>query len=85
VARKRLDDQSIVYSVCAGDQLELVARAVLDGSRGSVSEVLVWPGWRGRGIAMARYGFIEWETGNALTPSRIRSRLGKAFWADRSV
>jgi GNAT superfamily N-acetyltransferase len=83
VARKRLDDRSVVYTVHAGEELELVARAVLDGTRGSVSDVLVWPAWRRRGIATALYRLIEWERGEVLRPSRIRSRLGKAFWTSR--
>ena len=41
VAHRRLDDQAVVYTVHAGDHLELVARAVFDVTRGSVSEVLV--------------------------------------------
>jgi GNAT superfamily N-acetyltransferase len=83
VARKRLDDRSVVYTVHAGEELELVARAVLDGTRGSVSDVLVWPAWRRRGIATALYRLIEWERGEVLRPSRIRSRLRKAFWTSR--
>jgi hypothetical protein len=85
VAHRRLDDQVVVYTVHAGDHLELVARAVLDVVRGSVSEVLVWPGWRRRGLATALYGLIEWEHGKALRPSRIRSVAGRAFWASRGI
>jgi GNAT superfamily N-acetyltransferase len=83
VARKRLDDRNVVYTVHAREELELVARAVLDSSRGSVSEVLVWPAWRRRGIASALYRLIEWERGEVLRPSRIRSKAGRAFWASR--
>jgi len=43
VAHRWLDEE-VVYTVHAGDHLELVARAVLDMARGSVSEALVWPG-----------------------------------------
>jgi predicted GNAT family acetyltransferase len=82
VAHRRLDDQVVVYTVHAGDHLELVARAVLDLVRGSVSEVLVWPGWRRRGLATALYGLID---GKALRPSRIRSVAGRAFWASRGI
>jgi GNAT superfamily N-acetyltransferase len=81
VARKRLDDRSVVFTVHAGEAL--VARAVLDSSRGSISEVLMWPAWRRRGIATALYRLIEWERGEGLRPSRIRSRLSKAFWTSR--
>jgi len=83
VARKRLDDHGVVYTVHAGDHFELVARAVLDIAKGSISDVLVWPAWRRRGIATALYALIEWETGKALRPSRIRSKAGRAFWASR--
>jgi hypothetical protein len=37
VAHRRLDDKAVVYTVHAGDHLELVARALLDVARGSVN------------------------------------------------
>lgn len=83
VARRRLDGRTVVYTVHAGEHLQLVARAVLDVAKGSVSDVLVWPPWRRRGIATALYRLIEWETGKALQPSRIRSAAGRKFWASR--
>jgi GNAT superfamily N-acetyltransferase len=83
VARRRLDGRTAVYTVHAGQQLELVARAVLDVTKGSVSDVLVWPAWRRRGIATALYRLIEWETGKPLQPSRVRSAAGRKFWASR--
>ena len=85
VAHRRLDGQAVVYTVHAGDHLELVARAVLDGARGCVSEVLVWPGWRRRGVAAALYRLIECEHGKALHPGRVRGVAGRAFWASRGI
>jgi len=85
VAHRQLDDQAVAYTVHAGDHLELVARAVLDVARGSVSEVQVWPGWHRRGVAAALYRLIEWERGNAQRPSRVRSVAGRAFWASRGI
>jgi len=82
VARRCLDSRQVVYTAHA-DAGELVARALLDIAKGSVSDVLVWPAWRRRGIATALYRLIEWERGEALSPSRIRSKSGRAFWASR--
>ena len=62
----------------------------MDVARSSVSEVLVLPAWRRRGVASALYPLIEWELGRALAPSRIRGRpirqiceSGQPFGADR--
>jgi hypothetical protein len=85
VAHRRLDDQAVVYTVHAGDHLELVARAVLDVALGSVSEIVVWPGWHRRGVAAALYRLIEWEHGGAVRASRARSVAGGAFWASRGI
>ena len=84
VAHRRLDDQAVVYTVHAGDHLELVARAVLDVARGSLSEVLVWPGWHRRGVAAALYRLIEWERA-AVHPIPVRSAAGQAIWASRGI
>src|SRR6516165_3760452 len=83
VARRHYDAQTIIYKVSMREQL--VARAVLQPARGSVSDVLVWPDWRRRGIASALYRLIEADLGRALIPGRIKSSDGKAFWAHRSV
>jgi GNAT superfamily N-acetyltransferase len=85
VAHRRLDEQAVVYTVHAGDHLELVARAVFDVAGSSVSEMLVWPGWHRRGVAAALYRLIEWEHGQALRPSRARRFVGQAFWASRGI
>jgi GNAT superfamily N-acetyltransferase len=85
VAHRRLDDQAVVYTVHAGDHLELMARAVFDVARSSVSEIVVWPGWHRRGLAAALYRLIEWEQGQALRPSQARSVKGRAFWASRGI
>jgi len=85
VAHRRLDGQAVVYTVHAGDHLELVARAVLDVARGCVSEVLVWPGWRRRGVAAALYRLIECEHGKALHTGRVRGVVRRAFWASRGI
>jgi len=85
VAHRRLDGQALVYTVHAGDHLELVARAVVDVARGCVSEVLVWPGWHQRGVAAALYRLIECERGKALRPSPARGLAGRAFWASRGI
>src|SRR5690349_14778153 len=85
VAHRRLDEQAVVYTVHVGDHLELVARAVLDMADRSVSEGLVWPGWRGRWVAAALYRLIEWEPGKALRPSRARSFVGQAFSASPGI
>jgi GNAT superfamily N-acetyltransferase len=85
VAHRWLDEEAVVYTVHAGDHLELVARAVLDMARGRVSEVLVWPGWRRRGVAAALYQLIECEHGKALRPSPICSVAGRPFWASPGI
>ena len=85
VAHRRLDEEAVVYTVHAGDHLELVARAVLDLARGSVTEVLVWPGWHRRGVAAALYQLIECEHAKALRPSPVRSVAGPEFWASPGI
>lgn len=84
VAHRRLDEEAVVYTVHAGDQLELVARAVLDVARGSVSEVLGWPGWHRRGVAAALYQLIECEHGK-VRPSPVRGVAGRASWASPGI
>ena len=84
VKRWPLGDGATVYYVLslAGDAL--VARAVLQGGRRCVSEVLVYhPVNRRRGIASALCRLIEADLGLPLVPSRILSRAGRAFWASR--
>jgi len=85
VAHRRLDDRAVVYTVHAGDHLELVARAVFDVTRGSVSEVLVWPGWHRRGVAAALYRLIEWERAEAVCPRPIGSVARQAIWASPGI
>ena|SRR6516162_7467865 len=85
VAHRRLDDRAVVYTVHAGDHLELVARAVFDVTRCSVSEVLVWPGWHRRGVAAALYRLIEWERAEAVCPRPIGSVARQAIWASPGI
>jgi hypothetical protein len=73
---------AIVYYVHAGELL--VARAVLQIYKGSISDVLVYrQADRRRGICSALYAAIEADIGRPLVPSRIKSKDGKAFWAGR--
>jgi hypothetical protein len=77
-------DGTMVYYAYAGD--ETVARAVVQVFKGRISDVLVYgKANRRRGIASALYKLTEDEIGRPLMPSRIRSKVGKAFWASRSA
>ena len=83
VKRWPLGDGSMVYYVLAGD--DVIARAVLKVLRGCVTDVLVYHQVnRRRGIATALYRLIEADIGQPLVPSRVKSRLGRAFWASRT-
>jgi hypothetical protein len=74
-AHRQLDDRTVVYTVHAGDHLELVRRS----ARGSVTEVRVWRMAATRDSCSA-LRLIEWERGKALRPSRIRGVAGRGFW-----
>ena len=82
VTRTSLGPNATVYYVHAGDVP--VARAVLRLDKGWISDVLVYRKEdRRRGIATALYALIEAELGRPLRPSRIKSKVGKAFWLAR--
>jgi hypothetical protein len=85
VAHRHLDEQTVVYTVHAGDHLELVARVVFDVAHGSIAEVLEWPGWHQRGVAAALCELVEWEHVKALAASRSGSVAGRGFWASRGI
>ena len=75
-------DGTVIYYAHAGD--EVIARAVVQVFKGSISDVLVYnESNRRKGIASALYRLIEAELGRPLQPSRIRSKAGRAFWANR--
>jgi hypothetical protein len=74
---------SMLYYVLAGDRP--IARAVLKLITGCVTDVLVYHQVnRRRGIATALYRLIESDIGRPLVPSRVKSRLGRVFWASRT-
>jgi hypothetical protein len=75
-------DATVIYYAHAGD--EIIARAVVQVFKGCISDVLVYnESNRRKGIASALYRLIEAELGRPLHPSRIRSKAGRAFWANR--
>src|SRR5262249_5681237 len=61
-----------------------IARAVVSLKRGSVSEIVVWPDHRHRGIASALYRQMEIDLGKPLRPSRMRGKTGRALWIPRA-
>src|SRR5262249_24922551 len=61
-----------------------IARAVVSLKRGSVSEIVVWPDHRHRGIASALYRQMEIDLGKPLRPSRMRGKTGQALWIPRA-
>ena len=82
VVDAKLVSGMIVYAVHAGDTM--AARAVFHPMRGAVTDVLVYrEADRRRGIASSLYDLIEQDLRQPLRPSRIRSKVGRAFWVRR--
>jgi hypothetical protein len=60
---------------------EAIARAAVRVFRGCIDDVLVYE--ESNRLTLALYRLNEAELGQPLRPSRIRSKLGRAFWASR--
>ena len=70
VSRKRSGARPVVYAVHSDG--EVVARALVDASSGTLCEVKMRPAWRRRGLVAALYLLIASERGNALRAGRRR-------------
>ena len=60
---------------------EAIARAAVRVFRGCIDDVLVYE--ESNRLTLALYRLNEGELGQPLRPSRICSKLGRAFWASR--